>query len=471
MKILLFNPSGALRVYSKSKIKVAVPIMPSLSLAAVAGALLDNGHDVRIIDLIFSDAGSSDECVKSEINLYKPDMVGVTATTTLFHEASRISDLAKSISNNIITILGGPHASCLPIEALNASSFDIAVTGEGENAVKAIASRSSGEAFTGVYFKAKIGSYRADSKIQRTPEIPVDSLPMPALKLFDASKYFCPRVIARRNPVGPIEMSRGCIFNCSFCNKTVHGRNFRIKSPERVIAELRELKRLGYREFHVLDDQFTTDINKAKAIVDEILKQSINMTWNLRTGIRVDKVDEEFLRMAKKAGCYQVGIGFESGNQKCLDAAGKGIRIEQAFNAMRIIKKVGIESAGFFMLGLPGESVETMEETIRYAIKLNPDYAKATVLVPFPGTRIFDEYEKKGLIKTRDWSRYNFHEPSEIYTHPTLSWDILKKYYELFHKRFYFRPAYLITRFWNSLLSGRLIYDIYSGYRTFFGRK
>jgi radical SAM superfamily enzyme YgiQ (UPF0313 family) len=453
-KVLLFNPPSALRVYSKSKIRAVVPKLPSMSLAMIAGSLLEEGVDVRVADLMLQDNASARALTRHEITRFQPDIVGVTATTPLFYEAGQISDEAKSISRDIITVLGGPHASSVPETCLKESSFDIVVAGEGERVVKDIV---NGNGIKGI---------KHDEKSHSTP---LDVLPFPALELFDARNYVCSRVIARNNPVGPIEMSRGCVFNCSFCNKTVHGRNFRIKSPGRIIEELVILKKLGYREFHVLDDQFTTDINKAKEVCEQIIRKDIKMSWNLRTGVRVDRIDMEFLDLAKRAGCYQAGVGFESGSQECLDAVGKGIKLEQAVRAVGMIKKSGIEIAGFFMLGLPGETVESMEETIRFAIRLNPDYAKATILVPFPGTRIYNEFEQKGLIKTKDWSRYNFHNAHEIYMHPSLSWECLNHYYELFHKRFYLRFSYLMRRFWKSLVQGRLLIDLYYGYRTFLG--
>ena len=455
-KVLLFNPPSALSVYSKSKIRAVVPKLPNMSLAMIAGSLLEEKADVKIVDLMLHDSQEVKALVRQEISQFRPDIVGVTATTPLFYEACQISDEAKSISKEIITVLGGPHASSLPADCLKESSFDIVVVGEGERVIKGIV---NGDNPKGV---------KGDEK---SHDMSLDDLPFPALGLFYAKKYVCSRVIARNNPVGPIEMSRGCVFNCSFCNKTVHGRTFRIKSPRRIIEEIVILKKLGYREFHVLDDQFTTDINKAKEVCEEMIRKEVNMSWNLRTGVRVDRIDTEFLDLAKRSGCYQVGVGFESGSQASLDAVGKGIKLEQAIRAVEMIKRSGIEIAGFFMLGLPGETVEGMEETIRFAIKLNPDYAKATVLVPFPGTRIYDEFEEKGLIKTKDWSRYNFHNAHEIYTHPTLSWGSLNYYYELFHRRFYFRSSYLIKRFWKSLIQGRLLIDIRHGYQTFFGGK
>ncbi|MBU1147870.1 MAG: B12-binding domain-containing radical SAM protein [Candidatus Omnitrophica bacterium] len=459
-KVLLFNPPSALRVYSASSVKAVVPELASMSLAMIAGSLLEEGTNVRIVDLMLYKSQDTERVTQQEIAQFKPDIVGVTATTPLFYEANSISDKAKSISKNIITILGGPHASSLPLDCLKESSFDIIVEGEGERVIKEIVSGNDPKGIKGVYCKGRIGYEKADA-------IPIDELPFPALELFDTKRYVCSRVIARNNPVGPIEMSRGCPFSCSFCNKTVHGKKFRIKSAGRIIEELSTLKRLGYREFHVLDDQFTADIDKAKEVCEEIIRKNINMSWNLRTGIRVDMVDQEFLGTAKQAGCYQMGVGFESGNQAGLDAVGKGIRLEQAIKAAEMIKRSGIEIAGFFMLGLPGETVEAMEETIRFAIRLNPDYAKATILVPFPGTRIYDEFEKKGLIKTKDWSRYNFHNAHEIYTHPNLSWECLNHYYKLFHRRFYLRLRYLARRFWKSLIQGRLFVDIRCGYQTF----
>lgn len=472
-RCILFNPPGALSVYDRSMVRAAIPRLPSMSLAMIAGSLIEEGLDVKIVDLTLVSAGNADLVTKKEIEDFRPDMVGVTATTPLFYEAARIGSAAKKLSKEILTVLGGPHASSLPIDSLKESSFDAVVVGEGEGAVKEVVKgRDLGE-IKGVYCRRSIedqGRMRLDVKAE---DMPIDDLPFPAIGLFEAKNYVCPKVIARNNPVGPIEMSRGCAFNCSFCGKKVHGRKFRIKTPKRVIDELLVLKKLGYREFHVLDDQFTTDIDKSKEICAEIIRNGIGMSWNLRTGVRVDRIDREFLELAERAGCYQIGIGFESGDQDCLDRMGKGIRLEQAIKAAEMVRKTGIELVGFFMMGYPGETVRSMEETIRFAIKLNPDYAKATILVPFPGTEIYDDFEKRGLIKTKDWSKYNFHKSDEIYRHPTLDWNCLNYYYNLFHRRFYLRPGYLAQRLWKSAIQGRLLDDITCGYWTFLegGRK
>src|SRR3989338_7125649 len=229
-KVLLFNPPSALRVYSKSKIKAVVPKLPSMPLAMIAGSLQEDGAKVEIADLMLYDIQKAGALARQEIIRFRPDIVGVTATTPLFYEAGQISDIAKSVSGDIVTILGGPHASSLPADCLKESSFDIVVAGEGEKVIKEIVNGSGVKGVKGN---------------EKSHDAPKYDLPMPALNLFDAKNYVCSRVIARNNPVGPIEMSTGCVFNCSFCNKTVHARSFRIKSPARIIKELVVLKELG----------------------------------------------------------------------------------------------------------------------------------------------------------------------------------------------------------------------------------
>ena len=119
------------------------------------------------------------------------------------------------------------------------------------------------------------------------------------------------------------------------------------------------------------------------------------------------------------------------------------------------------------MLGLPEDTIHTMNDTINFALSLDLDYAKATILVPLPSTPVFAEFEKRGLLKTKDWSRYNFHTASRVYNHPKLSWGVLEKYYDKFHKKFYFRPTYMIKRLFLSIKKGELLDNIKTAFNTF----
>jgi radical SAM superfamily enzyme YgiQ (UPF0313 family) len=420
MKVLLVNPPSSFSVYRKSKIKSTIPVLPNMALAMLAGVAEKTNHQPYILDMAV--LNSPWESLKTKLKEINPTIVGVTATTPLFYEAVQIANISKQIlGKNVKNILGGPHASALPEKCLRNSQFDLLVIGEGEQTFEEILDSPNYPDIPGIAY-LNDGQYMEN--IPRDLIADLDELPFPKLELYSKANYKCPPPISRANPVAPIEFSRGCVFNCSFCNKNIAGRQFRIKSVVRILKEIERIKELGYKEIHVIDDQFSTNIKKAKEVLKSIIDNNLKMPINLRTGVRVDRIDEEFLKLAREAGVYQVGIGFESGDEESLERITKGIKLEQSIRAVEMIKKYNIECVGFFMIGLPGETIEKIRKTIDFAIKLDLDYAKATILVPFPGTRIYQEYEERGFIKTYDWSKYNFHAAREIYIHPTLDWEI-----------------------------------------------
>jgi radical SAM superfamily enzyme YgiQ (UPF0313 family) len=155
----------------------------------------------------------------------------------------------------------------------------------------------------------------------------------------------------------------------------------------------------------------------------------------MNAGLRVDSVDEELLRLLKKAGCYQIALAPETRSEALLRAIKKGITLDQCRLAFALARKAGLETTALFMIALPGETLETLEQTIRFAIELSPSYAKVCFATPLPNTPLFDLLEAGGRIKTYDWSKYAFHEVSEVYDHPTLSWDQLRHSYDDFYRR------------------------------------
>ena len=464
IKVLLMNMPSTIKVYGESALKGIMAPRPLLSMAELAGSVLYAGGDCKILDLQTSDNPYKE--IDDSIENYKPDYVGLTFTTLLFNEAKEISEYIKKSYPKIKIISGGVHPSIYPEQILKETSSDIVVFGEGDITLQEIVKGKPLKSIKGLMYKMK------NNKIVKNPSRELiknlDDLPMPAWHLFNAKIYMNPKAVARESPVGTIGTSRGCVFGCTYCNKSVFGRRFRAKSVKRVVDEFELLLKNGFKEIHVWDDMFATDLKRGKEICDEIIKRGLKFSWQLECGVRVDCVDKEFFEKCAKAGCYKVAFGFESGNNKVLQSINKGTTIEQGRNAARWAKEAGMETTGFFMLGLPGDTIETMEETINYACSLDLDYAKATILVPFPSTPIFDYFEEKGLLKTKDWSKYNFHTPSKVYSHPSLSWEVLEKYYDKFHKRFYFRPSYIIKRFIRSFKRGELLDDIKVAFNTFF---
>jgi len=463
--ILLINPPSTFGAYEGTKVSAAVQVYPLLSFMCLGAALKRAGFEVGVVDLGIE--AEPYEVLEKTIAETKPSFVGITSPTPLFFEVAEISRRAKEkLGDKVKVIYGGPHATALPEESLEKSTMDVIVIGEGEETIVEICQGKSLKDIRGI-------CYKEENRIICNPPRPLignlDSLPFPALDLYDLKRYKSSKLVSGKSPVSSIETSRGCPRNCSFCNKNISGRVFRTKSPERVIEEFKYFLNLGIKGFRVIDDQFAANIDRAKRICEMILKENLHFSWILASGIRVDgDYDLEFFKLLKKTGCRDVGIGFESGDQKSLDSIDKGITLEQSMNCMKLIKKAGLETVGFFMLGLPTDTEESLKKTIKFAIKLSPDLAKATITIPFPGTRLFEQYEKEGRIKTRDWSKYNIHKVADVYEHPNLSQETLKKYYDLFYWRFYFAPKFLFRRIFKGIITGRLFLDIYYGLRTFF---
>lgn len=461
-KILLMNMPSSIKVYGKSALKGIIAPRPFLSMAELAGSVLFAGGDCEILDLQISEHPFQD--IGKKISSYQPDVVGLTFTTLLFEEAKHMAKFIKQKFPKITIIAGGVHSSIFPEEVIKVPEVDVVVTGEGDITIQELTKGLSLKKIKGIYYKDK-------EKVVKNPPRSLienlDSLPMPAWNLFNPKLYMNPKAIARESPVGTIGTSRGCVYGCIYCNKSVFGRKFRAKSVKRVVDEFELLLKNGFKEIHVWDDMFATDLKRAKEICDEIVKRRLKFSWQLECGVRVNCVDREFFEKCVRAGCYKVAFGFESGNDYILKTINKGTTTQQARNAVKWAKEAGMEVSGFFMLGLPEDTIKTMEQTIKFACSLGLDYAKATILVPLPSTPVFNEFERKGLIKTKDWSRYNFHTASRVYEHPRLSWEILEKYYNKFHKKFYFRPSYIIHRLFRSIKKGEIIDDIKMAFKTF----
>ncbi|MEW6356074.1 MAG: radical SAM protein [Planctomycetota bacterium] len=455
-RILLVNPPYTKVTYEDVDRKAGALQNPVLSLATVAAPLIEDGHDVRIADMDLENEPYA--FLEKTLKDFQPDYVGVTGTTPMALEMGKIAAKAKELCPSAITVCGGVHVTTFPREMVTDAPFDVAVIGEGDFTLRDLIRSARPDSVPGIAFA------RGGEVVMTEPRPLVDDLdklPLPAWQLYDIRRYKTSKLVERESPTGLLETSRGCVFQCTYCNKNIFGRKFRQKSPGRVADEIERMLRLGFREIHIEDDGFSTNLNKAKAICDEIIRRGLKFPWTLINGIRVNRTDEELVRKLKQAGCYQAAFGIESGNQQILDRIQKGITKDQVRKAIAITKKTGIETFGFFMLGLPDETEQTMQDTIDFAVELDLDIAKFAITIPLPGTPLFDEYDEKGLILTKDWSRYLFHDLTlPVYKHPNLDWDTISQYYKKAYRQFYFRPKYALRRLWKGVTTGRIIYDV-----------
>lgn len=459
-KVLFLLPPSR-RMYDKAKVKVAVPERPSLTFATLAAPLLERGHHVEVLDL--DHVKDPDKALEAKLDDLGPDFVGITCTTPLVPEVRRITGLIRERDPKVVVGAGGPHPSAFPEETLMECGLDVVCRGEGDYVIPALVGAADWSSIPGI-------SYRQDGRVVSNPPTRLidnlDSLPLPAWQIFDPSKYRTPRLSCRRNPVGTMETSRGCVFGCTYCNKTVFGRAFRAKSAKRVVDEMEYMLEQGFAEIHIMDDGFTTDLKRAKAICELIVRRGLEFPWALHNGVRVDRVDKEFMVKARAAGCYEITFGVETGDPEVLKRIQKGITFDQARQAVKWAKEAGLETLTYFMVGLPGETEESMRRTIEFALELDATYSKVSILLPLPGTPLFEEFEEKGYLKSREWGVYNQHDPSSVYEHPNLSWEKILHYYDLFYRRYYLRPSFIWRRLKRGGLSLNLLYDAADFLRT-----
>jgi len=439
VKILLVFPP-ILGEERYGKLAEAGSYLPPLGLLYLASAIRDR-HDVKIIDGGVLDITVED--VGKEIEVWKPDVVGVTAFTPTLYRAIAICNLAKKINPGIITVMGGPHPTALPEESIKEENVDIVVVGEGEKTLRELLDRIETDqelsSVKGIYYK-KNGTVFSTPPQERI--LNLDQLPLPARDLVDMSIYR-PSVMHYKNiPAFSIMCGRGCPHRCTFCScaKVFRGR-VTMRSPENVISEIKFLiEKYGAKEIMVWDDTFGLIKNWTMRFCELI--KPLKIAWS--AWMRVDLADKEVLQKMSESGCWHISYGVESGNQKVLDTIKKGFTIEDVKNAFKWTHEAGMEARGTFILGLPNDTWETMMDTINIAIEIKADYAQFQLLTPYPGTELWDTIEEYGEFTTRDFSKYTIWFP--VFVPRGLTREKLEEAHRLAYRRFYFRPQYIWQR-------------------------
>jgi anaerobic magnesium-protoporphyrin IX monomethyl ester cyclase len=453
-KVLLINPSME-ELYKKAKVKSSVPNYFPLNLLTIATPLIKKNHNVQLLDLNFY-TNLKESLIKS-LDEFSPDYVGITFTTPLYSQSLEIVSIIKNHKKDVVIVAGGVHVTSDCIGTMKNSKIDIAVIGEGDFKLLEIIDSKNIDKIKGTAYR------KGDKIIINERELylkNLDIIPFPSTELIKIDDYYVPHTYCKQNPVFPLETSRGCVYGCVYCNKSVFGRTFRFKSVKRVVKDLKKIVDLGYKEVHIIDDGFTTDINRAKEICRSIIQENIKLHFNCPNGIRADAIDLELLKLMKKAGFYRVAFGVETGSQRILDNIIKNLTIEEVVNAFKLCRKTGIETTAFFMFGLPGEKEEDLKKTIKFAKQLKPDIAKFDIMIPLPSTPIFEEWKKKGYITSSNWDDYGFYNDVKIYEHPNLSWDILSKYLNSAYRSFYLSPDFIMRRFSKSLKNRTFLEDV-----------
>nr|MDO8076975.1 radical SAM protein [Candidatus Freyarchaeota archaeon] len=406
---------------------------PPLGLAYLASSLEKEGVKVRIVDAQALNLGFDD--IEQEIRRWKPDVVGATGATPAYLDALRVLEIAKN--HGAATVAGGPHFSFTDVETLELFPFvDFVVRGEGEETMVELVNALQGR---GEFPDIPGLTYRDKNVVRRNPDRPliedIDGVPFPAFHLLPMNRY-----TFGEHRYATVMTSRGCPYKCVFCaSSKLFGKRWRGRSPENVVDELEHLaEKYRVRNIEFLDDTFTLNQRRAEKICDEIVDRRLDIVWNCSS--RVNTISHGLLEKMKRAGCDSIYYGVESGSQEILDRMKKGITLEQIVRAFRITKRVGMEIIGSFIIGFPGETVDTIKKTINFAKFLKPDYAQFTICTPYPGTELYEIIEKSENMQllTRDWSEYDALKPvytikDDSYPSPSELMKWVKKAYVKFY--------------------------------------
>ena len=430
------------------KIMLATPLMKErrvdlqyipLGLAYLSSALKNAGHEVSILDVRAEKL--DDRIIIQRIRDFAPRIFGVTSNTCQIREAVALLDLVKQNFPEIITVLGGPHVSALPERTLrDHSSIDIGVVGEGEATITELCGvLSAGKKLNdvpGLVFREKgdIVTTRPRCLAEN-----IDDLAFPDRDAFPIGIYNRHVIEYKAKPITSIITTRGCPYQCVFCSKSVFGSKERLRSAGNVIAEMRELiEEKGYREIHIIDDNFTYDLKRTREICNEIIARRWKVHFSLPNGIRVNNFDDELAALLRKAGFYSLWFGVESGDPEVLKCIKKGIRLDQVRTAVSIAKKHGFFTGMYFVIGLPGSSPRSEKMSLDLARELKPDVMGVSIFTPYPGSEFYNREFRLG------WEHYRHDFAEHRFTGSQFDADYILKQFDLLSQRFYFRPAYYV---------------------------
>lgn len=413
MRILLVQPQFSI---FKTEAKRC---HPPLGLAYLAGSLR-NYHEVMVLDTLAEGYneqeaiskdllryGLSFKKVKTRIETLKPDIVAVSCLFSSQSEnVNRICMAVKEADKDIITIVGGAHPTVAAKEMLKDTNIDFSIAGEGELILSELLDRLEQNKdfydLEGIGFRNK-SDVRVNNRISYNLDL--DSLPMPYWEIFPLERYFkinSPHGgSAKRSPFLPMITSRGCPFECIFCSvHNIWGKGYRSRSPANILSEISHIvDKFGVKEILFEDDNLTLDRDRANKIFQGMIEHKFNVFWSVPNGIAVQTLNGEMLDLMKKSGCYSISIGIESGDEFILkNIIRKPISLDTIMPIIEKANKLGLETTGFFVVGIPGENIHNLKNTFYFAKKLPLDNINFFFATPLPGTRLFRVCNEKKLI-------------------------------------------------------------------------
>jgi anaerobic magnesium-protoporphyrin IX monomethyl ester cyclase len=379
-KVLLINAPSDNRHFTSCQ--------PPLGILYIASFLRQKGIEVSVFDLNTKKGWK--KIAISLVSEYRPSIVGISANLSNRTQTYELSALVKIVDKNIIVVVGGPHPSIAPLDFV-IPSIDYIIPFEAERTMFNFVCAKDKDNVDNTLSCRKPNIDIACSGIKKDLVANLDELPFPAYDLIDIKDYYINTY--KSLPIVSMVTSRGCPQGCIFCSQGVSGRIWRPRTPENIVEEIVWLtEKIGVREISIEDDNFTFDLDRVYKVCDLIRSKGIRITWQLANGIRADKVTKDLLKAMRDAGCWKIAIAPEVGDEESLKKIRKGIELEQFRRVAQWSKELGVVYYGFFLMGFPFQGRKEMEETIRFALELDPLLMDLSKIVPFPGTELFNRF-------------------------------------------------------------------------------
>lgn len=414
---------------------------PPIGLIALGSYLINLKHEVVLIDSVIDRL--SHEQVVHILEKLKPDFIGISAMSVSINSTFSLAENIKKVLNKPI-VVGGIHPTVMPEHAMSSPCIDYCVIGEGEYTFQELIDGKNPVSILGL-------AYRRNGKIIINSKRPliedINNLPFLNYDLVDINKYKSP--YGRKSPFLSTVRSRGCPYQCTFCgNSKIFGKTFRVQSPERTLDEVIHYKKqFNIKEISFKDTELTLDKNLDK-LCDLMIKNKLNIIWSCNG--RVNNVNYDLLKKMKKAGCYSITYGIESGNERILKLMKKSITLKQIRKAIEFTRKAGIQIVANFMIGNIGDTKETIEETINFSKSLDIDYVSFSLATPFPGTEMRElAIQNKWML---DMSMDSIRYDKCVMNATDLETEELNKCLKKAFREFYFRPGYIVKRILRSEL-------------------
>lgn len=369
-------------IYPKNNIEV-VSLSPALGPMYITSYLREKDIDTHFYDF---------NLVKNwkkkiyEIIDESPTFIGLSSSVSNYTNTQHLARFIKSVNSDIKIVVGGPYPSCVPEKYLDSKYIDYLIKGEGEITFHELVTK--GTNIPGVMIK-KNGDYLYGGDRPLIQDL--DALPFPAIDDVSLKKYWF--IFFKKSPISNIVTSRGCPYNCTFCFHGVHGYKWRARSPKSVFKELKwQTEELGVRELSIWDDNFTLDTERVDKITNLIIKNDLDVLWQLPNGIRVDRLNKNTLRNMKNSGCWSVTLAPETGDPYILKKINKGFTLETVKRVRKWCKELELFTLMYLMMGFPYEKMEHVTRTYQFIKEVKPEVISIHKFYPFPNTPIVEEY-------------------------------------------------------------------------------